>query len=74
MLSKEINLVIPLGDTGDKSVFLQAGVLGRMASPWILVKVLNLEELNLPNLLVICKRNEQKHSSDEAAKLPDVKR
>lgn len=48
MFSKEINLVIPLGDTGDKSVFLQAGVLGRIASPSILVKVLNLEELNKP--------------------------
>lgn len=33
-LSQEINLAIPLGDTGDKSVCLQAGVLGRITSPW----------------------------------------
>lgn len=43
-LSQEINLVILLGDTGDKSVCLQAGVLCGITSPQILVKALNLEE------------------------------
>lgn len=43
-LSMHVNPVLPVVTAGDKSVFLHAGILGRITLPWTSVSVVELEE------------------------------